>query len=165
MSLDKFQMSSELVYELYKNSLVALDSAQRKPESLNSEKPAFLGNHTKNLLILVRCANALHLDEQSLQLLIGILSACKLTMDDVAVFNIHQHEVVNDEYLIQHFQPQKIICFGIEAKADLSIPKNIFEPTERNNIQWISSPPLEQINGDVQMKKSLWNGLKIFFGL
>jgi hypothetical protein len=86
-------------------------------------------------------------------------------MDDVAVFNIHQHEVVNDEYLIHHFQPQKIICFGIEAKADLSIPKNIFEPIERNNIQWISSPSLEQINGDVQMKKSLWNGLKIFFGL
>jgi hypothetical protein len=24
---------------------------------------------------------------------------------------------------------------------------------------------LEQINGDVQMKKTLWNGLKTFFGL
>lgn len=165
MSLDKFQMSSELVYELYKNSLVALDSAQRKPESLNSEKPAFLGNLSKNVLILVKCTKALHLDEESLQLLIGILTACKLTLDDVAVFNIQQHEGVNDEYLIQHFQPQKIICFGIDVKADLSIPETIFEPTEKNNISWISSPSLENINGDVQMKKSLWNGLKTFFGL
>jgi len=165
MSLDKFQMSSELVYELYKNSLVALDTAQILPESLKSEIPAFLGNNTQRVLILVECATSLHLDEQDLQLLIGILTACKLTMDDVAVFNINKHNAINDEFLMLHFQPKKIISFGIKKSADLSVPQENFVAQTKNNLQWICSPSLSSINGDAQMKKSLWNGLKTIFGL
>jgi len=165
MSLDKFQMSSELVYELYKNSLVALDTAQILPESLKSGKPAFLGNNSQQVLILVECSTALHLDEQELQLLIGILTACKLTLNDVAVFNIYGHQAIDNTFLMLHFQPKQIISFGVQKTAALTVPQHNFIPENNNGIQWISSPSLHTINGDVQMKKSLWNGLKTIFGL
>ena len=165
MSLDNFQISSALVYELYKNSLVALDDEQLIQESFNSDKPSFLGNNSKRILILTDSATAIHLEDNELQLLIGILSACKLTLADVAVCNLNNCSASNIERLMEIFQPEKMISFGVNTEVSLPIPKVFFTIQTHNQIKCLASPSLQIISEDANLKKSLWISLKLLFEL
>ena len=166
MSLDNFQIPPTLLPELYKDSLIVLDDKQSKPEKLNEKKVHFLGDNLKNILILVNNLEILHLNDEDLRFLTGILTACKLTFSDVAIFNTASNLDYNYQKTIDQFKPKLILILGtINQKFNLPEYSDKYQPILNQNIQLVFGSSLNEISKDVNEKKSLWNCLKQIFGI
>ena len=102
MSLNELRLSSSLVAMLYPNSLLDMgnDDATQVPnkpvgeQKIDEETKAlkWLGNNQKNILIVVRYNDIVHLPDDELKFLTGILTACKLSLDDVAIINTNNYK-------------------------------------------------------------------------
>ena len=114
MSLDNFQLPPHLLSELYKNSLVVLDDKQINTESLKEENLVFLGDNEKNILILVEDEKALHINDEDLGFLTGILSACKLTLADIALLNMISKKSNQLIKVIEDCKPFVLINFNVK---------------------------------------------------
>lgn len=123
-----------------------------------------MGKNKKNILILTEDPGALHLSDASFQLLQGILSACKLDMDDVVLFNVHQKKLIEFEELKNEFHPRCIIAFGIESE-NIPLPENNYEIKSDEEAAILSAPALSIISVKPDEKKKLWAVLKILFSL
>ncbi len=167
MSLENFQMPIDLMSELYKDSLIVLDEKQISSESLKSTGFISLGNNKRNILLLVDETEAVHLKEENLDFLTGILTACKLTIADIALLNIANKKKVEFEQLIQFYQPETIIFFGINAEKLNSpvLQNNPYEIQKTNQINCLIASSLEQIAANVEEKKKLWACLKTIFSI
>ena len=164
MSLDNFQIPPTLLPELYKDSLIVLDDKQSKPEKLNEKKVYFLGDNLKNILILVNNLEILHLNDEDLRFLTGILTACKLTFSDVVVFNTASNLDYNYQKSVDHFKPKLVLILGtIHQKFNLPDYSDKYQPFENQNIQLVFGSSLTEISKDVNEKKALWNCLKQIF--
>ncbi len=164
MSLDNFQIPPTLLPELYKDSLIVLDDKQSKPEMLNEKKVYFLGDNLKNILILVNNLEILHLNDDDLRFLTGILTACKLTFSDVTVFNTASNLDYNYQKTVDHFKPKLILILGtIHQKFNLPEHSDKYLPIENQNIKLVFGSSLAEISKDVNEKKALWNCLKQIF--
>lgn len=166
MSLDNFQIPPTLLPELYKDSLIVLDDKQSKPEMLNEKKVSFLGDNLKKILILVNNLEILHLNDEDLRFLTGILTACKLTFSDVVVFNTASNLDYNYQKSVDHFKPKLILILGtINQKFNLPEFSDKYQPMINQNIQLVFGSSLTEISKDVNEKKALWNCLKQIFGI
>jgi len=164
MSLDNFQIPTTLLPELYKDSLIVLDDKQSKPEKLNEKKVYFLGDNLKNILILVNNLEILHLNDEDLRFLTGILTACKLTFSDVAIFNTASNLDYNYQKSVDYFKPKLILILGtINQKFILPEYSDKYQPIENQNSQLLFGSSLNEISKDVNEKKALWNCLKMIF--
>jgi len=166
MSLDNFQIPPTLLPELYKDSLIVLDDKQSIPEKLKEKKVYFLGDNLKNILILVNNVEILHLNDEDLRFLTGILTACKLTFSDVTIFNTASNLDYNYQKAIDHFKPKLILILGaINEKYNLPEYSDKYQPIINQNIQLLFGSSLAEISKDVNEKKALWNCLKQIFGI
>jgi hypothetical protein len=166
MSLDNFQIPLTLVTELYKDSLVVLDAKQIKTESLTSEELKFIGKNEKKILILVNDNLSVHLSDKETEFLSGILIACKLSFNDMALVNVAKNKNEAFEKLFDFFTPQNVILFGIEPDAYmLPIEKNFYQIYKLNNCSFLSAPGLDKIAANTEEKKLLWTALKKLFSL
>lgn len=66
---------------------------------------------TKKILIIVSEENAVYLPDENLELLIGMLNACKLSLNDVALINYDRNKQMEYESLQVKFNPHIIIFF------------------------------------------------------
>ena len=166
MSLDNFQISVGLTTELYKNSLVALDTPQIKSNSLKPQSLNFLGKNQKQILILVNDNEAVHLNDADTVLLTGILNACKLNFNDIALLNLSQLSEIDLALLKDHFNPNVMIAFdinlnsiGIDQYYDNFVINNL------KTITFLNATSLSQIGKNVEEKKQLWSSLKSIFSI
>lgn len=166
MSLDNFQIPTTLLPELYKDSLIVLDDKQSIPEKLKEKKVHFLGDNLKNILIVVNDIENLHLNDDDLRFLTGILNACKLTFSEIAIFNTASNLDYNYQKTVDHFKPKIILVLGIiNQKFILPDYTHKYHTIENQNIQLVFGSSLSEISKDVNEKKALWNCLKQIFGI
>jgi hypothetical protein len=126
----------------------------------------FLGDNLKNILILVNNVEILHLNDEDLRFLTGILTACKLTFSDVTIFNTASNLDYNYQKAIDHFKPKLILILGaINEKYNLPEYSDKYQPIINQNIQLLFGSSLAEISKDVNEKKALWNCLKQIFGI
>lgn len=164
MSLDNFQIPINLLPELYSNSLVLLDDKQTKSISLIRDNFDFLGGNKKNILILVNVADFVHLSDDNLQFLTNVLAACKLSIADVAILNLHRLSQYDEILLKDFFKPNTIIYFDIHSSnLDTVIPNQLYEVTTITNINYLRTQSLQLIAENIEAKKQLWNCLKMIF--
>ena len=65
----------------------------------------WLGENKKNILsLLVRHKDAVHIPDNELQFLTGMLSACQLSLADVAIVNLENYPDANYKPVIEQFQ-------------------------------------------------------------
>ncbi|MDQ2753525.1 MAG: hypothetical protein M3R72_10940, partial [Bacteroidota bacterium] len=86
----KIQLPPFVLANLYKDSLVKVEDALTPGENIDETKPQpafFLGQNQKGIAVLVNDKQHRFTDDESLQLLINMLSALQMTMDDVALIN------------------------------------------------------------------------------
>lgn len=166
MSLDNFQLPPFLAGELYKDSLVDLDSNQLKNKSLKGGEPAFLGNNSQNILLLINEENTPFLADDDLNFLVGILTACRLTLADTALINIHKNPGITYKAILQHFKPGVIICFDINL-ASLEFPLAFpeYQVQQYNRQSYLAAPSLKKLAADKQEKIRLWACLKKIFSI
>ncbi len=166
MSLDNFQMPPFLASELYKDSLVDLDSKQLKNKSLKKDEPIFLGGNKKNILVIVYDENAQYLADEDLNFLIDILVACKLSLDEIALINFHRNPDINYQLLLKYFKPHSILCLGADL-GSLQFPLKFpdYQVQQYNNQSYLSAPSLKILAADKKEKLQLWNCLKKIFSI
>ena len=163
-TLDNFQLSTNLLTDLYKDSLVILDFPQNSTPMLNEKKSELLGGFQSNILLLVSVEGVPFLHDEDLQLLTKMLGACKLSLADVGILNLAQAHEKNWKSIIESYKAQKLIVFGEIHISDIpSIPKN--HCSEFENLPWIHTLSLDELNRNPEEKKVLWNALKQLFNL
>jgi len=163
MSLDNIQLTDTVVRDLFKNSLVDLKTD--KPEKTAATGGiGYLGENRRRVVIVVADPAALYLSDDSLQFLMGILSACQLTMADVALLNLEQYPSVTYTTLHTELSAEKILLFGIPAsRLELPLQFPDYQVQSYNKQVYLSAPPLDQLEKNVEEKKKLWACLKNIF--
>jgi hypothetical protein len=165
MSLDNIQLPVEVVTNLFKNSLIDLDDQQPNVVIKSEIAFNFLGNNEKQITILVNEPNAIYLGEDELNLLLNILSACKLSMADIAVVNTAKNTITYKQ-LKDSLQSQIVLLIGITpANIDLPLDFPMYKIQSYNNQQYVCSVSLQQLLTDKIEKGKLWLTLKTLFNV
>jgi hypothetical protein len=163
MSLNSIELSPLHLTQLYQKVLVASSDPKPEPENQNFK---YLGKNAGNILILVKEEEYPFVSDNQLQFLTAILTACKLSLADVAIvnaLNMDQEEVTE---VISHLQSRNIIAFGMEPAA-LGLPMYFpaFQVQQSETRYYLHTPELAALEQDQNLKKQLWNSLKTMFKL
>jgi len=165
MSLDKIQLPPIVLQELFNKSLVSSEIIQ------SAEAPAeasiiFLGNNKQHIVIVVDCNEAKFLTDEELNFLLGILSACKLTMEDVAIINIKNTKPLSYKKMAKELQAEKIFLFGVDpSQIELPLQFPHYQIQSYNKQVYLSSPLLSILQDNKAEKTKLWLSLKQVFSL
>jgi len=164
MSLENIRLSPLSVQNLYQHNLVLIQK-NKKPSKAPGNSIKHLGSNEKNITILIHNEEAAFLTDTELDFLSKILSACKLTLADVAIINLHKEKQLDHEKISAVFTPGKIILFGIDPTT-VNLPFQIphFQVQKYNKQLYITAPSLGVLESDKELKKLLWNCFQqIFF--
>ena len=166
MSLDNIQLPAFLIQELYKNSLVEFESPKPVQKIEVKSSINILGNNRSKVIIVVENNEAAFLPDNQLNFLLGILSACKLTMEDVAIINIYINKAITYKAILLELKAEKIILFGV-TPAQLNLPVEFpsYQIQQYNNQTYVTSAMLANIESDKTEKTKLWNCLKQIFAI
>lgn len=163
MSLDNIQLSKKERQILFAKNLVDstqnVDSASITMEiNINS-----LGGNQRNILFLVKDSQNKFLPDDEMDLLSNLITACKLSMADIALVNCFNTSL-NYHELTDHFRPTKILMFGIST-SDLELPFSIpfFQIQQFQQQSYITAPPFTGFLKNKDLKKQLWTSLQKLF--
>jgi hypothetical protein len=186
MNSFKIHLPDFVLTELYKDTLVVLsnpgEASITEDEKLSTVKEkiaaaekqshdsvSFLGSNKKHISIVVNDEEGIHLQDDLLEILSAILSACKLNLADVAIVNICKQKI-DDKILRATLSPATVILFGVETTA-INLPFSIpmYKPQAFNNCTYMQSVSLEKMRGtssEAKLEKSkLWVSLKTLFAI
>lgn len=165
MGLNDIKLEPFILQDLYKKTLVDSDvKIATQPKSFTTF--SFLGNNKKDITIVVNSNEALHLPDDELNFLLGILSACKLTMEDVAVLNIKKNESANYQSIAASLKAKTVLIFGVDClEINLPIQFPNYQIQSYNNQVYLTSPSLSIVRNDKVEKTKLWNCLKQIFSI
>jgi hypothetical protein len=166
MRLDEIQLPALVLQQLYTRSLVQPGGEAAILKKSLSKPLSTLGNNIQHILIIVESTEALYLPDDELNFLLGILSACKLTMADVAILNIANNPNVNYTSLKAELSPGKLFLFGVSPQ-DIGLPLDFpkYQVQRFNNQIYLAAPALAVFRDDKEEKTKLWNSLKVIFGI
>jgi len=165
MSLDNIQLPPFTLQQLYKHSLVDTPKEAEIPIDSNNELK-FLGNNRRGVILFVNNKEAAWLPADQLDFLIEILSACKLTMEDVALVNIAGRPTSNYQEITGKMNVQKVFVFGISL-SDIGLPFKIpeFQVQSFEDCTYLSIPAINILQENKELKRKLWLCLKQIFSL
>lgn len=166
MTLNTIQLPGFLYTALYKKSLVDL-RGDKISEDLTSEiKIDFLGGNGKRIVFVANDTKNKFLADEQMIFLNDLLIACHLTMADIAFVNLYQNSSMTYQDLISKLDAQKILVFGITTQnLDLPFAIPFFQVQAYHEQVFMVGPSLEEIQGNVQSKKQLWNCLQKIFNI
>lgn len=164
MSLDNIELTPFLLQELFKTSLVEMDSKKKEDRILPTSSFSILGNNRSRVAIIIEDEENIYLPDYSLNFLLGILSACKLTMEDVAIANIYKNKNVTYKNIEIELKADKIILFGVTA-AQIGLPLEfpLYQIQKYNQQTYVAAGKLIEIEKNKTEKTHLWNCLKQIF--
>jgi hypothetical protein len=179
MSINNIQLNPSLLVDMYRTSLIETEENLR-PEGKKHTGAAvetaakdtkavswkYLGEYKKNILIIVRYNDVPYLPKDQLNFLTSVLSACKLNLGDVAIFNTANGISVSYRDLQEKFKSDFTLLLGLtpeEFEMPLSFPE--FQVQAFNNCTFLHTPVLEVLETDKVLKSKLWVCLKKMFGV
>ena len=163
MSLNEIQLTNQLLTSLYPDVLIGSTVASTVPAP---QPVKYLGKNAKNIALVVNSPTHPFLADEELSFLTNILSACKLSLADVAIINFHSIGEAGIEAAVDLLQPKSVILFGI-TPLSINLPINFpqFQLQQFNKRTYLSSPELTELARDKALKIQLWNCLKNLFNL
>jgi hypothetical protein len=168
MSLQNVQLSADTIARLYTAPLVDMNAERVGSTAITeaAQDCRFLGSNKKNITILVSAGDVSFLPDHSFSFLTGILNACKLTMEDVALVNISSLEDTGYAGIYKSTKPAISLLFDVSPN-DIGLPLQFpyFQVHKYNSITYLSSPSLALLENDKAAKAALWSSLKTIFQL
>lgn len=166
MSLDNIQLPDNILLGLYNKCLYDLESHKSALSDIPAPGISFLGSNQQKIAILVNCDTALYLPEDQLNFLMGILTACKLSMADVALINITKNPGITYNILAEQLKAEKVFLFGTGA-ASLELPMQFphYQVQKFNGQVYLSAVSLNEMQANKEEKMKLWACLKNIFSL
>ena len=166
MSLDNIQLPETILQGLYSKCLYDLDSHKSVLTDIPASGISFLGNNQKKITILVNSEAAIYLPDDELNFLLGILTACKLSMADVALVNLAKNPDLVYSVLSEQLKAEKVFLFGLNA-ANIDLPLQFphYQVQQFNNQVYLSSVSLSEMQANKEEKMKLWSCLKKIFSI
>jgi hypothetical protein len=175
MSLNDLKLTSQLASSLFTTSLVIPGEisveepgppAPKKQVVKESASIQHLGNNEKNILIVVDYPGLVYLPDGELTFLTNLLSACKLSLADVAIFNRHHLAEKDSKRLLDDFQPGSVLLFGIDP-ITFGLPVGFpqFQIQKLAGCTFLFAPSLGEYENDKLLKSKLWVCLRSIFGI
>ncbi len=163
MSLDDIQLSDEACVILFEHDLVEDQSSAEKENSAEKIKINSLGANKKHVLFIVNDPSSKFLPDEEMELLTNLVSASKLSMEDIALVNFNSNKV-NYLQLKEQFYPKKVLIFGIST-AELELPFDIphFQIQHFEEQVYLTAPSLKEFFNNKVLKKELWISLQKLF--
>lgn len=160
MSLNQIPLNDQLLAQLFTSVLIESDATIVPVK----RELKYLGSNGKNILIITDNDSFPYLPDNELQFLTTVLSACRLSLADVAIVNLHN---VPDATEITEVVPcSTVLLFGVAPLA-IGLPIHFphFQLQQFNKKNYLCAPPLAEIENDKHLKMNLWNNLKKLFGI
>ncbi|MEY2811126.1 MAG: hypothetical protein RI991_121 [Bacteroidota bacterium] len=151
-------LHNDVLTALFKNSfLVDLSANQENKEEQSDE--------SRQIKVLVFHHHAQkELPSSQLALLEAILNACKLNTTQVMIYSKNDTHATPLNALLEKYQPQKIILFGVDPAAiGLPIHFPVFQIQQYQQAQYLHAPSLTDLENEKQLKIQLWQKLKLLF--
>ena len=166
MSLDNIQLPDTILQGLYGKCLYDLDSHKSVLSDIPASEISFLGNNQKKITILVDSEAAIYLPDDELNFLLGILTACKLSMADIALVNTAKNPGLVYSELSEQLKAEKVFLFGLNA-ATIELPLQFphYQVQQFNNQVYLSSVSLSEMQANKEEKMKLWACLKKIFSI
>ena len=176
MSFDNIRLPNFLIADLYKNVLIVDESNTKniieeiqQPKEKKTDSINFLGNNNKQVVIIINEEDAVIIGDEKLQLLTNLLTACKLSLADVAIVNTFNKQMVYNQ-IKNDLQPKFLLLMGIDAKAfKLPIIFPEYKIQQYDNCPILIATDLNNLLGtstEVKVEKSkLWLCLKQMFAI
>jgi hypothetical protein len=166
MSLNNIQLPQITLQELFKNTLIDIKPEQKQEQKTSPKGFATLGNNRRHILVMVESEDTLYLQDEQLNFLMGILAACNLTMEDVAILNIRKNKSVTYKTVADELKSEKVFLFGV-VPADIELPIDFpnYQIQQYNNQIYLTAPTLSQFQDNKIEKMKLWNCLKQIFSI
>jgi hypothetical protein len=166
MSLDNILLPDMVLQALYSKSLYDLETNKSALDDIQPGSISFLGTNQKKITILVNTDAAIYLPDDELNFLLGILTACKLSMADIALVNLYKNADLNYSILAEQLKAEKIFLFGLNA-ATIELPLQFphYQVQQFNNQVYLSSVSLAEMQANKEEKMKLWNCLKKIFSI
>jgi hypothetical protein len=159
MSLDNIQLSKETCKNLFAKNLVELEEKGDKKEIAISS----LGENQQQILFIVNEPEQRFLPDDEMSLLSNLITACKLSMADIALVNFY-HNHFDYQYFTTQFHPIKILLFGVSTE-ELNLPFTIpfFQIQQFQEQLYLTAPALKNFLDNKDLKKDLWTSLQKLF--
>lgn len=163
MSIDNIQLSKKECLILFAKNLVETKQDIGLNPVSNEIKFNNLGENQQRILFLVKNSQNKFLPDDEMNLLSNLILACKLSIADIALVNTYNTSF-NYMDLNHHFQPKKILMFGINT-SELELPFAIpfFQIQQFQEQLYITSLPLKDFIHNKDLKKDLWICLQKLF--
>lgn len=164
MSINNIHLTSHLCKDLFENSLVGQTKVEKALLPSANDKLEFLGKNRKNIVFIMTCRDCKYIPDEQMDLLVNLLSACKLNMDDIALLNISNYPSATIEDIKQQLACTKVLVFGtgpMELKLPFKIPE--FQIQKFEEQVYLFGPSFELFLNNVALKKDLWISLKKIF--
>jgi hypothetical protein len=166
MSLNDIKLDAVLLENLYAKSLYDLETGNPQPANTTQSTISFLGKNEKKIIIIVQSEDSLYLPEEELNFLMGILTACRLSMADIALVNFSKNDNLKYNHLAEQLQAEKIFLFGLgNDKLELPLEFPPYQVQKFGAQVYVSSASLAALQKDKEEKLKLWNCLKKVFGV
>lgn len=181
MDLNKIDLPANVIADLYPDSLVitnvvpdakpvaiSAETAKSTPLSAQNLTTSWksLGNNAKYILIVVKNEDLIFLPDNELSFLTGILGACKLSLEDVALVNMNNHPEAAGKDLVHFFKSRSVLLFDLEPAAfglPVNFPQYQLQPFAGTT--YLYAPSLGKLENDRVEKSKLWVCLKRLFNL
>ena len=145
MSLDNIQLPPIVLQNLYRNALIDLKTVNAVPGVAASTTLTYLGNNQKRVVIIVDEPEVIYLPDEELNFLLGILTACKLSMADIALLNYCNNSAITYQGITEQLQAEKIFLFGTTpASIELPLQFPHYQVQKYNGQVYLSSPNLKK---------------------
>ena len=194
MDLDHIELNEEMLAGLYGKVLVDLQHGPGKsipelPAAIMTTTPVaapaaapvtaapeikpanapqwkWLGENLKQVIVIVDHADAVHLPDTELSFLTGILGACKLSLADVAIINLQQAGGLDHKKVSEKIKSRITLLFGVEPEAyGLPVSFPAFQIQPFNQVSYLYSPSLSDVEQDKVLKSKLWVCLRRLFNV
>ena len=177
MSLNHIKLAPSVIAGLYHFTLIDTQEITPKSKKTDAGKDSlqeltsetgwkYLGENRKNILIAINHSDFVHLPDEELNFLTGILGACKLSIGDVAIVNFNNHPQSSYKDLKSHFKSKNVFLFDVEP-ATFGLPMSFphFQIQTFANSSFLFAPSLKELEQDKLLKSKLWICLKRIFGI
>ena len=166
MTIDNIHLTDFVCQNLFSNHLIGQNEVQETLVKPEQKVISHLGLNQKNILFLVNNPANKYLEDAEMEMLTNLLTACKLSVADIALVNYAHCAPVTYDELIAEFNSEKLLIFGIST-SDLKLPFNVpdFQIQKFQHQTYLFNPSMNSILNEVHLKKNLWNSLKKLFSI
>ncbi len=164
MSLNNIKLDFTLAAAWYVDALIA-DETEQQALAAPPEPLPLLGNFERKILILVRDPDHAFLGDEDLSFLTGILSACKMSLADVGILNLHTLPNLTADRIQSAIAPSAWWLFGIDSPSiGLPAMSDTARTYSHQNNPLFWAPDLRQLANNPLAKRTLWGLLKKQYG-